>query len=173
MLNKKNKINLFLQFFLISNSNLNIIFNNFRLLKNEIFLFSNSKLIYKNVFYLNNSYLIDIVSYDNIYLKYINNFNNNVIINKFFLFNHDIFINIISNTYSIYSTNFINSNWLIRECIEFFGLYFYNIKDCRNLLNDYTIKDNFLIKNVPLASFNEIKLGLNNLNYFKKNVVNI
>ena len=110
MLNKKNKINLFLQFFLISNSYLNIIFSNFRLLKNEIFLFSNSKLIYKNVFYLNNSYLIDIVSYDNILLKYVSNFNNNVIINKFFLFNYDIFINIISNTCNTYSINFINSN---------------------------------------------------------------
>lgn len=173
MLNKKNKINLFLQFFLISNNDLTVIFSNFRLLKNEIFIFSNSKLIYKNIFYLNNSYLIDIVSYDNIYLKYVNNLNSNVIINKFFLFNHDMFINIVSNTNNIYSINFMNSNWLIRECIEFFGLYFYNIKDCRNLLNDYTIKDNFLIKNVPLSSFNEVKFGFNGLNYFKKNVVNL
>ena len=99
------------------------------------------------VYYLSNCYLVDIVSYDNLYIKYIST--NNIYITKIYLYNIDLFLNILSNDNNC-NILFKNSNWLFRECIEFFGLKFYNIKDSRNLLNDYSLKNNFLLNMILL-----------------------
>lgn len=74
----------------------------------------------------------------------------------------------VSNVNNILSIEnyFSNSNWLEREISEMYGIFFINKKDSRNLLLDYSILSNPMLKSFPSTGYKEVYY--NNL---KKNVV--
>ena len=74
----------------------------------------------------------------------------------------------VSNKNSVLSIEnyFSNSNWLEREISEMYGIFFNNKKDSRNLLLDYSILFNPMLKSFPSTGYKEV--FYNNL---KKNVI--
>lgn len=62
---------------------------------------------------------------------------------------------VISSTFSI-EGSYPNANWVERELMEMYGLFFYNKLDARNLLLDYTLMDNPMLKSYPCVGFNEV-----------------
>ena len=51
---------------------------------------------------------------------------------------------------------YLNSNWLERELVEFFGLIYFDKVDTRNLLLDYNFTSNPLLKSFPTEGYQEI-----------------
>lgn len=51
---------------------------------------------------------------------------------------------------------FSNANWLEREFSEMYGIFFKNKKDIRNLILDYGILENPMLKQYPTSGFEEI-----------------
>ena len=113
--------------------------------------------------------------------------NNNELINekKFFLFFNSnkkflscnfyffyikqritFFFSINNNSILSIENYFSNSNWLEREISEMYGIIFNNKKDSRNLLLDYSVIYNPMLKTFPSTGSKEI--FFNNL---KKNVI--
>ena len=168
MIRNKNKINYILTKLIVYNSNSYVIYNNFRYLKNEYFVYT-SKVDW-SLFNLNSfSYLIDMVGFDSTYLKLINLNTKIFYLNKLYYYQNNTFINIITN--SNYVVNYKNSVWLSRECSEFYNIIFYNISDCRNLLNDYSSKYGILLKSFNLESYNNFKKNINSIHTLKKNSI--
>lgn len=126
----------------------------------------------KYIKYILNNFisLIDIITYDSSLLEYIKNYKL-VSFLKFYNYINDTYIYIVQQGNIPNLTNFKNSNWLIRESIEFFGTVCYNTNDTRNLLIDYSIKNCYLLKSVNLSAFSEFRYKLNNSIFFKKSQV--
>lgn len=59
---------------------------------------------------------------------------------------------------------FANANWVERELIEFFGLTFERKIDTRNLLLDYNLNINPLLKNFPVEGYQELYFNFENYN---------
>lgn len=51
---------------------------------------------------------------------------------------------------------FSNSSWLEREFSEMYGVFFYKKKDIRNLLLDYGVLENPMLKDFPNTGFKEV-----------------
>ena len=70
---------------------------------------------------------------------------------------------------------FLNSNWVERELIEFFGTEFVFKKDTRNLLLDYTFSGNPLLKTFPTEGYEELYFNFNtySLSYISSEFVEL
>jgi NADH:ubiquinone oxidoreductase subunit C len=133
--------------------------------KNNFFLYLIIKKKWlKNILYLlkNNSLcrltnLIDIISYDLLYIK--NRFIIIYLLNSF-LFNNQILLFLknsskILNIISIWNI-FFNANWFEREIWDLFGIFFFNHPNLQKLLTDYGFKGYPLRKDFPLIGFNDL-----------------
>ena len=175
MLNIKNKFNCLFKLFFLTNSNLFFIFNNYKFLKNEFYLYINCKFYIYSLFNYCKPILLDLVGFDTNFIKYspISNYKCGVYIIKLFIPCYNIYINLLVNFITNSLVYFKNSTWLYREFIEFFGIHIIGLKDCRNLLNDYTNLNFFLLKNIPVSSFLELKTIFNKSVYFYKNIISL
>ena len=148
-------------------------------IKKFLFFFKN---IYKNYFLS----LIDIAGVDiscldnyNFFYEYDDVFEDYLPLHKFFynkmiLFNlinykdnQRIFFNLFfNNTTKLYSLEkfFLNSSWMERELSEFFKITIFKKFDSRNLLLDYNLNINPLLKSFPTEGFQEVYYNFNNMN---------
>lgn len=123
--------------------------------------------------------LIDITGVDLSNLKNYNffflpNFNPAITLDKLLIYNlinyktnlRAIFSLFCGSQVRLYSLDafFFNSNWVERELIEFFGIKIINKKDTRNLLLDYNLQINPLLKNFPTEGFQELYFNFNSFN---------
>lgn len=113
-------------------------------LTNYNFLFNSSNLSFTSAFF-NKLIIYNIFDYN--------------ISTRFSLF---CFLNPKENINSIESI-FFNSNWLERELVEFFNINIINRSDTRNLLLDYNLQANPLLKTYPTEGHQEI--FFNHLSY--------
>lgn len=85
--------------------------------------------------------------------------------------------NIFINNNQLYSleTLYNNSNWMERELIEFLGINFINKLDTRNLLLDYNILINPLLKNFPVEGIQELYYNFqtNTLDYINTEFIEL
>lgn len=155
----KNNTNILNFFFLFGSS---ISTFNSKFFKNEFYIYLNKKekLITK-VLKLLNFTLVDFVTFD----KKINIYNNNIsTLLQFYDYNNNIYIYFLTN-FLKNITIFNNSIWYFRENFEFFGYkYLSNSLDNRNLLLNYSDKNNYLLKESSLTSFYDYK------NFFNKQI---
>lgn len=70
---------------------------------------------------------------------------------------------------------YLNSNWLEREVSEMFGVYFFNKKDTRTLLLEYSSQENPMLKSFPCEGFSEIYYNffINSVETIKTEVVEL
>lgn len=61
-----------------------------------------------------------------------------------------------SSTYHSLEKTFFNANWVERELVEFFNIIIPNRGDTRNLLLDYNLTSNPLLKNYPTEGHQEL-----------------
>ena len=52
---------------------------------------------------------------------------------------------------------FLGANWMERETLDMFGIYFYNHPDLRRILTDYGFEGFPLLKNWPLSGYMEVR----------------
>ena len=126
-------------------------------------------LYFKNDLFLNNSTLIDNSAVDTLKFSKINNnldffFKKNRIIvyYSYYFYNLKLKLNIIllnnllkKNKVTSIDKIYKNANWLERETSEMFGVNYYNKKDIRKLLLDYSKIENPLLKDFPVEGFSE------------------
>jgi NADH:ubiquinone oxidoreductase subunit C len=126
-------------------------------------------LYFKNDLFLNNSTLIDNSAIDTLKFSKINNnldffFKKNRIIvyYSYYFYNLKLKLNIIllnnllkKNKVTSIDKIYKNANWLERETSEMFGVNYYNKKDIRKLLLDYSKIENPLLKDFPVEGFSE------------------
>lgn len=126
-------------------------------------------LYFKNDLFLNNSTLIDNSAIDTLKFSKINNnldffFKKNRIIvyYSYYFYNLKLKLNIIllnnffkKNKLTSIDKIYKNANWLERETSEMFGVNYYNKKDIRKLLLDYSKIENPLLKDFPVEGFSE------------------
>lgn len=158
-----------------------------------VYLFNNIKKIlflFKSLF--NNSFVslieitgVDITNLKNYNFFFFQEFKQNFIFERIIIYNlinyknnFRVFFNLFyKNNLKLYSLDnfFLNSNWLERELIEFFGIKVLNKKDTRNLLLDYNLTINPLLKNFPTEGFQELyfNYGTFNLDYFNNEFVEL
>jgi NADH:ubiquinone oxidoreductase subunit C len=121
-------------------------------IKTFIFLVSFLKL--KSFFQIN--LLTDICTVD--YPK--NKYRFNIIYNFLSIFyNTRLIISLFVKDLSIIlslSKIFQSANWLEREVWDLFGIFFYNHKDLRRILTDYSFKGHPLRKDFPLTGYFEL-----------------
>ena len=125
----------------------------------------NISYVLKNELFLNTSSLIENSAID---LKYFNN-NDDLVLNFFKKYNKILFynFNIFNSKIKLYLYIFLNSyksktnlnsidkiypnaSWIERETSEMYNIYFYNKKDHRKLMLDYSFNDSPLLKDYPL-----------------------
>lgn len=153
-----------------------------------IYLYQNIKKILfflKNTFQFNLISLIEITGVDLLLLKNYNLFFNINFFNKLIIYNlidykssvRYIFNLFVNNNIKIFSLDklFLNSNWMERELIEFFGLNILNKIDTRNLLLDYNLLINPLLKIFPCEGYQEIYFNFNtyNLDYINSEFIEL
>lgn len=126
-------------------------------------------LYFKNDLFLNNSVLIDNSAIDTLKFSKINNnldlfFKKNRIIvyYSYYFYNLKLKLNIIllnnffkKNKIASIDKIYKNANWLERETSEMFGVNYYNKKDIRKLLLDYSKTETPLLKDFPAEGFSE------------------
>lgn len=164
----KKKINFLFQFFLFNKKNTVLFFSSF--LKNEYYLFCCHKNIFKYLNLFFNVSLIDIACYDNTGLFFLRNFKKNYFINKLYIYDIDIYINVISNKVAGLN-KFENSSWYLREAREFFNLKLNKGMDIRNLLTNYSDRSYVFLKRNKLNNFYDLKSVLNKSVHLNKNNV--
>jgi NADH:ubiquinone oxidoreductase subunit C len=62
----------------------------------------------------------------------------------------------VNNSIPSIETSYLNANWVERELIEMYGISMYGKLDSRNLLLDYTMIENPLLKSYPCAGITEV-----------------
>ena len=86
-----------------------------------------------------------------------------IIFYSYYFYNLKLKLNLIM-LYNFYKKNKIssidklykNASWLERETSEMFGINYYNKKDIRKLLLDYSKVENPLLKDFPTEGFSEV-----------------
>lgn len=145
-------------------------FNHYNIFLSNNWLLPFSMLI-KNELTLNENFLLENSALD---LKYYSNFNKYF---NFFNLNFDKLIYYTFNinslklkisifllnklyfkNYNIHSLDKIypNASWIERETSEMYGIKFYNKKDCRKLMLDYSLNENPMLKDFPLEGNRQV-----------------
>ena len=142
--------------------------NHYFLLINKNWFYS-LNLFLKHELFFSNSTLIENSAIDTLKFSKINDnleffFKKNIIIifNYYYFYNLKLKLNIIM-LYNFYKKNklssidklYKNSSWLERETSEMFGINYYNKKDIRKLLLDYSKVENPMLKDYPVEGFSE------------------
>lgn len=163
----KNKFFLINEFIIIYNTKI-YLFNNI-ILKNEMFTLANIHKFNKYITCIGYNKLIDIIGYDTTKLKFINKFKKPFLSFYKIFFNKNLILNIMNmdKKEDLYFKNFF---LLLRELSEFFGKKLSNTTDTRNLLNNYSDKNHYLLKKISIFN-NDIKFINNRLKFFKKTFV--
>jgi len=106
------------------------------------------------------SILLDMFSYDMFFLKNMDFLLKDKINLIYYFYSFKLncykYICNYNNIYMSCNNLFKNSIWLEREQMEFFGINFFNIKDCRNLFLEYNNTDNVLLKKYSVSENNNI-----------------
>lgn len=143
--------------------------NHFFLMVDQNWFYS-LNLLFKNDLFFNNSTLIDTSAVDTLKFSKINNnldifFKKNrvIIYYSYYFYNLKLKLNIIllnnfykKNKIASIDKIYKNANWLEREVSEMFGINYYNKKDVRKLLLDYSKVENPLLKDFPVEGFSEV-----------------
>lgn len=124
------------------------------------------KFILKNELYFNRSMLLEAscidLSQQNFEFKDLNLFffkNKKIIYYSFYFFflkRRMTFFFKLKNKMTSLDDVFSNSSWLEREFSEMYGVFFYKKKDIRNLLLDYGVLENPMLKDFPNTGFKEV-----------------
>lgn len=137
-------------------------------------------LFFKKELFFWNSYLVDSSAIDTLNYKitntYLTSFLKTNIIIIFYIY-YFYFLKIKINISVVYNNFlkkhlcsidgiFLNSNWIERETSEMFGINYFNKKDVRKLLIDYSSFENPLLKTYPTEGFFDIFY-----NFFEDQVV--
>lgn len=142
--------------------------NHFFLLINQEWFYA-LNILFKYDLFLNNSILVENSAIDTLKFSKLNkdlNFffkkNRIVIYYSYYFYNLKLKLNVIllNNFFKKNKINSIdkiykNANWLERETSEMFGINFYNKKDIRKLLLDYSKIENPMLKDFPSEGFSE------------------
>lgn len=143
--------------------------NHFFILINKEWFYS-LNIFLKNDLFLNNSTLIENSAIDTLKFSKLNNnldvfFKKNriIIFYSYYFYNLKLKLNIIllnnfykKNKIASIDKIYKNSNWLERETSEMFGVNFYNKKDIRKLLLDYSKLENPLLKDFSVEGVSEV-----------------
>lgn len=149
---------------MIFEKNFSIVLNNSKFTKNELYFYCGINQDYIKLIVCG-SFLLDTITYDS--TSFSVKYAKTPTIDLYYTIRSDTYVSV--SNYAIRKTSlFLNSCWLDRECLEFFGNYSSGMRDSRNLLVDYSIKHNFLLKKVTLSSFSEFRYTLNNCSLVKK-----
>ena len=147
-------------------------FNSSNFNKNELYVYTIKNLT-KYIFFLYKYSVLDIISYDNSCINNLNKIKNFFFIFQIYLYKFDFILNIFCNKI-LDKNNFSNLNWYLRENYELFGnKLFLNKIDNRNLLLNYSEKQNFFLKKNTVFGFNDYKTVFNKIVKFKKISVSI
>lgn len=142
--------------------------NHFFLLINQEWFYA-LNILFKYDLFLNNSILVENSAIDTLKFSKLNKdldffFKKNriVIYYSYYFYNLKLKLNVIllNNFFKKNKINSIdkiykNANWLERETSEMFGINFYNKKDIRKLLLDYSKIENPMLKDFPSEGFSE------------------
>ena len=163
----KNKFFLVNEFIIVYNTKI-YLFNNI-VLKNEMFTLVNIYKFNRYISFMGYNKLIDIIGYDTTKLKFINKFKKPFLSFYKVLFNKNIFLNLMNmdKKVDLYFKNFF---LLLRELSEFFGKKLSTTTDTRNLLNNYSDNNHYLLKKISIFN-NDIRFINNKLKFFKKTFV--
>lgn len=191
-LNLNNLVLILINFKLLPQNSLISVFK--KTYKNHIYIY-----IYNNIkkitFILKNSlnfFFLSLIEITGLDISMINNYNylfNLDNINKYFekiiIYNFidyktnfryifNLFVNKFTKIYSI-EKFFLNANWLERELIEFFNIQVFLKNDTRNLLLDYNLMINPLLKNFPTEGYQELYFNFNTytLDYINSDFVEL
>jgi NADH dehydrogenase (ubiquinone) Fe-S protein 3 len=191
-LNLNNLVLILINFRLLPQNSLISVFK--KTYKNHIYIY-----IYNNIkkitFILKNSlnfFFLSLIEVTGLDISMINNYNylfNLDNINKYFekiiIYNFidyktnfryifNLFVNKFTKIYSI-EKFFLNANWLERELIEFFNIQVFLKNDTRNLLLDYNLMINPLLKNFPTEGYQELYFNFNTytLDYINSDFVEL
>lgn len=132
-----------------------IIYSN-KLKSNEYFFYTNNCNFFKYLPYLTVCSLFDIVCFDNSQILFLKNYQNFLSFFKFYIYNFNIWLNVITNK-SEFIKLYKNNSWYIREAFEFFGVNFFWKFDTRNLLTQYSSENFILLKKKKLLDNYDIK----------------
>lgn len=191
-MNLNNLVLILINFKLLPQNSLISVFK--KTYKNHIYIY-----IYNNIkkitFILKNSlnfFFLSLIEITGLDISMINNYNylfNLDNINKYFekiiIYNFidyktnfryifNLFVNKFTKIYSI-EKFFLNANWLERELIEFFNIQVFLKNDTRNLLLDYNLMINPLLKNFPTEGYQELYFNFNTytLDYINSDFVEL
>lgn len=191
-MNLNNLVLILINFKLLPQNSLISVFK--KTYKNHIYIY-----IYNNIkkitFILKNSlnfFFLSLIEITGLDISMINNYNylfNLDNINKYFekiiIYNFidyktnfryifNLFVNKFTKIYSI-EKFFLNANWLERELIEFFNIQVFLKNDTRNLLLDYNLMINPLLKNFPTEGYQELYFNFNTytLDYINSDFVQL
>ncbi len=191
-MNLNNLVLILINFRLLPQNSLISVFK--KTYKNHIYIY-----IYNNIkkitFILKNSlnfFFLSLIEVTGLDISMINNYNylfNLDNINKYFekiiIYNFidyktnfryifNLFVNKFTKIYSI-EKFFLNANWLERELIEFFNIQVFLKNDTRNLLLDYNLMINPLLKNFPTEGYQELYFNFNTytLDYINSDFVEL
>lgn len=191
-MNLNNLVLILINFKLLPQNSLISVFK--KTYKNHIYIY-----IYNNIkkitFILKNSlnfFFLSLIEITGLDISMINNYNylfNLDNINKYFekiiIYNFidyktnfryifNLFVNKFTKIYSI-EKFFLNANWLERELIEFFNIQVFFKNDTRNLLLDYNLMINPLLKNFPTEGYQELYFNFNTytLDYINSDFVEL
>lgn len=143
--------------------------NHFFLLINKNWFYP-LNLFFKNELFFSNSILFESSAIDSLKFSKINNnleffFKKNRIIlfYSYYFYSLKLKLNVIM-LYNFYKKNKItsidklyrNASWVERETSEMFGINYYNKKDIRKLLLDYSKIENPMLKDFPTEGFSEV-----------------
>ncbi len=143
--------------------------NHFFFLINKNWFYS-LNLFFKNELFFSNSILFESSAIDSLKFSKINNdleffFKKNRIIlyYSYYFYNLKLKLNVIM-LYNFYKKNRIasidklykNASWVERETSEMFGINYYNKKDIRKLLLDYSKVEHPMLKDFPVEGFSEV-----------------
>lgn len=191
-MNLNNLVLILINFKLLPQNSLISVFK--KTYKNHIYIYIYNN-IKKIIFILKNSlnfFFLSLIEITGLDISMINNYNylfNLDNINKYFekiiIYNFidyktnfryifNLFVNKFTKIYSI-EKFFLNANWLERELIEFFNIQVFLKNDTRNLLLDYNLMINPLLKNFPTEGYQELYFNFNTytLDYINSDFVEL
>lgn len=155
-------------------------FENFHLIRNSQYIFFQNFDVIKSLKFfheLKPIFLSDMVTYDSYFLEKIDYcvYQPTTTFYNFFSIktNSYKYLHSSADNYNSINKVFKNSVWLEREQLEFFGVNFKNMYDCRNLLLEYDFDKYIFLKEYGLSGDNNYYSVFYNKVEHIKNIFNI